>query len=250
MSVWARSDVAAITISPDHGGCGRTHSRPAPGGNPVPVWELNCHGGCEDHLRNNSLWSATPETIPETPDEIAARESNEKRTQRDQQTRNVEVMEKLGNLPQGMAEAMFAVFGPLLAQHGIMPPADAPVAPEPDPPVTGTYEARPGALTDAQRAELEDALGAMAGDPMWKHRVGVAPQDNPADTMAAALHEAAETGRAVHAATGIALPPGSMVPDLDTMGLPALNDYAKSMGLPGRRSKADQIDAIRKHLNR
>lgn len=222
MTVWARSDLASITVSPAHGGCGAVHTRPAPGGNPVPVWDLTCNGGCEDHLRGDSLWGVSPETIPETPDEIAARESNEKRTQRDQQAKNVEVMEKLGNLPEGLAQAMLAVFGPLLAQNGLTAPQSAPQTEPgtvPDPAAPDRALALPqgenAALTPNQLSELQDALNTMSADPAWAYKtVDVTPEP----------------------------------PNLDAMNMPALNDYAKSLGLPGRRSRAEQIDAIRNHL--
>ena len=53
MSVWARSDVASITVSKGHKGCGQIHVRPAPGGRPVDVWQLDCPGGCEEFLRTD-----------------------------------------------------------------------------------------------------------------------------------------------------------------------------------------------------
>lgn len=78
MSLWARSDLASITVSAAHGGCAQVHTRPAPGGNPDPVWKLDCVP-CESHLRSDPLWSATLSEVPETPDETKAREDFEKR---------------------------------------------------------------------------------------------------------------------------------------------------------------------------
>lgn len=78
MSIYARADLASVTVSAAHGGCGQVHTRPAPGGNPVAVWKLDC-AACENHLRHDALWSATVSEIPETPDEKLTREDWEKR---------------------------------------------------------------------------------------------------------------------------------------------------------------------------
>lgn len=81
MTVYARSDVCYVAISKEHGGCGTGHARPVVYGAPAQVWELTCHGGCEDFLRHDALWSVTPQTIPETFDETSTREDVEKRSQ-------------------------------------------------------------------------------------------------------------------------------------------------------------------------
>jgi hypothetical protein len=82
MTIWARSDLAAVTVSVAHGGCGVTHHRPAPGGVPVQPWKLDCDV-CEDHLRHDAHWSVTPSEIPETHDEKVSREDFEKRGAKD-----------------------------------------------------------------------------------------------------------------------------------------------------------------------
>lgn len=82
MSVYARADLASVTVSSAHGGCGLVHSRPAPGGNPVAVWKLDC-SACEKYLRQDPLWSATVSEIPETPDQKLTREDWEKRGVKD-----------------------------------------------------------------------------------------------------------------------------------------------------------------------
>ena len=107
MAVWARSDVCAVSISQEHGGCGVTHSRPVIKGAPVKVWSLTCHDGCEDHLRSDPLWSGTPQGIPETPDEVVIREDVEKRGQLEQQRTTAEALHdlaKLGDLPGAIAQ--------------------------------------------------------------------------------------------------------------------------------------------------
>ena len=79
MTLYSRSDLAAVTVSVDaHGGCGRTHSRPVSGDRPVALWELSCPP-CEDHLRSDPHWSTTRSEIPETHDEKLKREDFEKR---------------------------------------------------------------------------------------------------------------------------------------------------------------------------
>ncbi len=82
MSIYARSDLAAVTVSEAHGGCGRTHHRPANDGNPAALWVLDCPP-CENHLRHDSHWAVTPAEIPETYDEGRAREDFEKRGAKD-----------------------------------------------------------------------------------------------------------------------------------------------------------------------
>ena len=83
MTVWARSDLASVTVSEAHGGCGVTHSRPAPGGKPAAVWQFSECPRCEDFLRHDPLWAVTAAEIPETHDETKAREDFDKRGARD-----------------------------------------------------------------------------------------------------------------------------------------------------------------------
>lgn len=227
MTVYSRSDVSAISISPAHGGCGTVHRRPAPGGKAVPVWQLSCPR-CEDFLRADPLWGPTSGAIPETPDETQAREAAEGRTQREQLTNNVDALSRIGDALTILAQnhnsqssdtsQVLAMLAAVLAEKGITVPvggAQAPVDAPADPdPATDA----PDALTDAQRAELEAALNSMSGDPSWGDKVITVPAGPKTDAL----------------------------PDLDSMGMPALNDYAKSLGLPGRRSRAEQIDAIRR----
>jgi SAP domain len=85
MTVYSRSDIAAISISQAHGGCGVSHSRPVVQGAPAKLWALTCVQ-CEDFLRNDPLWSSTVSEIPETHDELAEREDYEKRGANDIQT--------------------------------------------------------------------------------------------------------------------------------------------------------------------
>ncbi len=230
MTVYSRSDLAAISISPAHGGCGDVHRRPAPGGNPVPIWQLTCFQ-CEDFLRFDPLWAPTATSVPETPDELQAREAAEGRTSREQLNTNVDALSRIGDalglLAQNQSNnqspetaQLLAMLTAVLAHNGItVPPQTAASEPEPVPVADDTTDAPPDAL------------------------VG--------------LHEALARESERHPGTMIVLPPESTadaaseyvgMPDLDAMGLPALNDYAKALGLAGRRSKADQIAAIRDYM--
>lgn len=97
MSMHARSDVSAVTISPAIGGCGELHSRPVHQGAPIKLWTLECEP-CESQLINDSHWSRTISGIPETPDEKAYREDQETKGRLDQQNQTAEALAKLGSL--------------------------------------------------------------------------------------------------------------------------------------------------------
>lgn len=98
MTVYARSDVCAVVISKTHGGCGDAHARPADS----KEWALTCHGGCEDYLRHDPLWSATPQNVPETPDEVDMRLDSEKRGKLAQERQTAEALEHLADLPAAL----------------------------------------------------------------------------------------------------------------------------------------------------
>ena len=105
MTLYARSDLACITIPSTSGGCNSMHSRPVVKGAPAKVWALNCPP-CESVLRGDGRpqtlvyetnpktgqpvrqqrvpdaddrWSSTPDTVPLTPDESR---TNEVRSER------------------------------------------------------------------------------------------------------------------------------------------------------------------------
>lgn len=113
MTMYARNDLVAVTISPTHGGCGDVHSRPVVEGAPVKLWALECANGCEDALRKDAHWSSTISGIPETPDETAYREDQELKGRQDQQNQTAEALAKLsslGDLPSALAQ-LAAMFG-------------------------------------------------------------------------------------------------------------------------------------------
>jgi len=95
MSLHARSDLMSVAVPVASGGCGTTHTRPVRNGAPAKVWRLDCQP-CETYLKGGGrtrlqytpgdkevgllptqervadtdpCWSATEESIPETPDE-------------------------------------------------------------------------------------------------------------------------------------------------------------------------------------
>lgn len=102
MTVYARNDVCAVVISKTHGGCGEAHSRPVVEGAPAKQWALTCHLGCEDFLRHDPLWSATPQNVPETPDEVDTRLDVEKRGKLAQERQMADSLAALAGLPAAL----------------------------------------------------------------------------------------------------------------------------------------------------
>jgi hypothetical protein len=205
MTVYARSDVAAVTISAAHGGCGSVHSRPVVAGAPARIWSLTCHDGCEDVLRRDSLWAATPNTIPETPDETAIREDSEKRGQIEQAqttTAALQDLAKLGDLPQVLSQFMAYVSGQqpqltnddstvLLCKHG---------------------------HRNVSSASFCTDCGTSLKDPV-----------------------SSERGKEIAAPSeSVEIPE-----DLESMSTNQLREMAKSIGARTARSKEDQLAAIR-----
>jgi SAP domain len=95
MTLYARSDLMSVSIPVTSGGCGHTHSRPVHKGAPARDFRLDCPG-CENFLKGGGrkvlhvtqgskelgipthqewvadcdpCWAATPESVPDTPDE-------------------------------------------------------------------------------------------------------------------------------------------------------------------------------------
>ncbi len=93
--LYARSDVAGVTVPAGSGGCGNPHYRPVIKGAPAKIFKLDCPP-CESFLKGDRkqkilkyhidaktgqsvrqeriadadpMWSSTPDTIPLTPDE-------------------------------------------------------------------------------------------------------------------------------------------------------------------------------------
>jgi hypothetical protein len=78
MRLYARSDVMAVAIPADGGGCGLTHSRPVLEGAPAKLWPLDCPA-CSAALKGDPLWAADRLKIPLTPDEESIAEDMEKK---------------------------------------------------------------------------------------------------------------------------------------------------------------------------
>lgn len=127
MPVWARSDLASITVSVAHGGCGLVHTRPAPGGNPVKTWKLEC-GVCEPYLAKDPLFATSLADLPETPDETKGREDFAKRGATDRDNVLAIAMAKLAGveLPQTIRQAISgaspeihaAIAGKMVCENG------------------------------------------------------------------------------------------------------------------------------------
>jgi hypothetical protein len=121
MTAYARSDVMGVSISPQHGGCGETHSRPVREGAPDKIWALTC-GPCEDILRSDPHWAGHPDDIPETPDEQMRRESDQRagKRQRENSTHDaIQELSKLGDLPKAIEQlAQIMTGGTLQGQTG------------------------------------------------------------------------------------------------------------------------------------
>jgi hypothetical protein len=127
MPVWARSDLASITVSVAHGGCGLVHTRPAPGGNPVKTWKLEC-GVCEPYLAKDPLFATSLADLPETPDETKGREDFAKRGATDRDNVLALAMAKLAGveLPQTIRQAISgaspeihaAIAGKMVCENG------------------------------------------------------------------------------------------------------------------------------------
>lgn len=222
MTVYARSDVSAVSISKDHGGCGQIHSRPVIEGAPAKLWALTCHAGCENFLRSDPLWSGTAHTIPETPDETARRTDVEKRGQVEQQTSMAQALSdlaKLGSLPGVLAQ---------LVGH-----------------------LNPG-VDKVEATTLEQELRVCRNGHMNQQHVKFcgecgANMLDAANKQPTAALSAAET--AAPAETGVTVTPAetqaeAVTDDLEGKSLADLREIARGLGADIARSKAEQIDNI------
>lgn len=118
MTLYARSDVMSVALSKDHGGCGATHTRPVTHGAPAKVWALDC-APCEDHLRSDPHWAVDALEIPETPDEIRARETQEKRGEHAQKQNLENAVASLAATADGFQKLMAVMFAsnPQMAEN-------------------------------------------------------------------------------------------------------------------------------------
>lgn len=80
MTLYARSDVQTVAVSPDLG-CGKAHTRPnRKDGTPVRTWELDC-ARCETQLEDDAQWSKSRYNVPLTAEEQAELEDLNKRAE-------------------------------------------------------------------------------------------------------------------------------------------------------------------------
>jgi len=223
MTVYARSDVSAVTISKDHGGCGQIHSRPVVEGAPAKLWALTCHAGCENFLRADALWASTPQTIPETPDETALRQDIERRGQVEHQTSMAQALNdlaKLGDLPNVLAQLLGNA-----AQGG-----------------------KAEAITVEQELRLCRNGHANVAGTKFCGECGANMLDAANKQPVAAL-SGPET--ASPAETGVTVTPAetqaqTVTEDLEGKSLAELREIARDAGAEIARSKAEQIDNILK----
>lgn len=113
--MYARSDVLHVALSRVHGGCGEAHTRPVVNGAPVKDWALDCVP-CEKHLKTDVLWAGMPSETPETPDEVKIREDQDRRGQRDAISAQAQALQKIADLPEGIATALAQAFAMAFSQ--------------------------------------------------------------------------------------------------------------------------------------
>jgi hypothetical protein len=118
MTVYARSDVMSVALSKHHGGCGAVHARPVTHGAPATVWALDCRA-CEDHLRGDPRWAASPAEVPETPDEIRIREEREKKGELDRSANLETAVQSLAASQDGM-QRLLTIMATMLANNPAM----------------------------------------------------------------------------------------------------------------------------------
>lgn len=223
MTVYARSDVAAVNISVNHGGCGETHSRPVVAGAPARLWALSCEGGCEDVLRNDSHWAGTPHTVPETPDEIAIRLDVEKKNQLELQLGNAHALAelaKLGELPTAMAQALAAAFSPLLGAATTQPAI--------------AHLCRNG-HSNVASTKFCGECGANMLDAVNKQPVAALSGSEKPDSV--------ELGVTV---TPAEMQAETVTEDLEGKSLVELREIAREVGAEIARTKAEQIENIKR----
>ena len=167
MTLYARSDVARVVV-PAEGfrGCGEPHSRPVVNGAPVQPWALTCVL-CEDFLRQTGQWATTTAEIPETYDEIKAREDFEKRGAKDKDAVLTLALARLAGigtaeLPESLTRMISGVPahvpGQMECPKGHAQPAGQPFCGQCGSPMSRAASA--GALESAQKAAEPPAADA------------------------------------------------------------------------------------------
>lgn len=172
MTLHARSDLMGVAVSKDHGGCGATHTRPVTHGSPAKVWVLSCPA-CENHLRSDPNWAVDPEEIPETPDEVRVRESQEKRGEKNIASSLQSSIASLASSQEGMQKLMAIMTTALAGLNPEVTKALTALTGEPadhgtrDDPNLGLASPNRTQVVDAvktEAAELDDDLLSDDGD--------------------------------------------------------------------------------------
>lgn len=78
MRLYARSDVAAVIVPAESGGCGSLHARPVIDGAPASMFILECPA-CTSWLKDDPQWATDKLKIPLTPDEESVAAEMEKK---------------------------------------------------------------------------------------------------------------------------------------------------------------------------
>jgi hypothetical protein len=181
MVLYAASNVMAVTVPAEAGGCvpTATHSRPVLNGVPVHPWGLECPP-CEDFLRlhQSDQWSATLAEVPETYDETKAREDFEKRGARDKDALMTLIMAKsVGIDPSQLPESLTRMItgmplhipGVLECPAGHASPAGQRFCGECGTPMSGTVAK--AALEAPERPLAAPAAGARVAAGEKKRRI-------------------------------------------------------------------------------
>jgi hypothetical protein len=160
MVLYARADVTYVCVPAESGGCGTAHTRPVINGAPSREFRLVCTP-CENYLRADiarsggnkkvrtingdsglalkdrylGLWGATPDTIPEAPDEELKREHDEQAMVTKNAASQTETLAQIGDAVKGNAALMekFLDLQIALAKNNAPQGPFAPILPVPSP---------------------------------------------------------------------------------------------------------------------
>jgi hypothetical protein len=146
MVLYARKDVSYVFVPVESGGCGSSHRRPVINGVPQE-FRLVCQG-CENFLRQDiartgnkrirtvngdygmkraerylGLWGASPDTIPESPDDELHREDVEQKTVTDNAATQTIAFSKIADALAGNTELIAKLAAMMSAEPAVAEPA-------------------------------------------------------------------------------------------------------------------------------
>jgi hypothetical protein len=220
VTLYARADVSYVSVPTASGGCGVPHTRPVVNGAPAKQFVLNCQG-CENYLRADiarsggnkkvrtingdtglalkerylGLWGASPDTVPETPDDELKREHDEQAMVTKNAASQTETLAQIGAAVAGNAELMgkFIELQLALAKNQ-QPTVPIPAAPVdqaelgklPDPrlweyPVGGMGSGLPAPIPDVDTSTWQQRLCTDCSTPIIRKegQRGALPQRCP-----------------------------------------------------------------------